>query len=660
MKIGSLSIRVKLFLSFFIITILGSLLFVGIGYRLIKNIIISQAQVKVKHDLASAWIVFNEKQNDIRDIIALNAVREGILEDLKKKRIDILLKKLSRIREQQKLDILTLTDHEGKVIVRTRNPEVVGDDQSQDEIIEWALEKGEIARPQIIPRKEIIKESQDLADQAHIEFVQTPRAVHRLEKEETSGMMLKAASPIVDENNLLCGVLYGGILLNRNYEIVDRIRDLVYKGEQYKDKEIGTATIFQGDLRISTNVRNDKNERAIGTRVSESVYHAVLKEGKPWIDKAFVVNDWYITAYEPIKNLHNEIIGILYVGLLEKPYLDAANRLILTFILLGLFCATILLITLHLLTKRIINPLQDMVAATQQIAKGDLSINIKVRTKDEIGYLADSFNQMVENLRRANEKLIEWGKKLEKNVAQRTHELKKTQANLIQAEKLASLGTLSASIAHEINNPLGAILVYGHLLLEDTDKNSPFHENLNKIIKETTRCKDIVHGLLKFARPREPEKYLANINQLVLKALTTFEHHVLFRYIKIEKFLADDLPEIVVDGSQLREVFENIILNAAESMSGKGLLTIRTALNKRDKSFDIKFSDTGEGIQQDIMKSLFEPFFSTKEAGKGTGLGLAISYGIVKKHEGRIEVKSKLGEGSTFTVKLPIKIKPKL
>jgi len=543
-KLGSLTLRLKLFLSFLIIAVFGGLLFLIIGSRLVKNIIISQAQAKVKHDLAAAKMVFDEKQNDIRDIITLNAVREGILDDLKEKRMENLLKKLSRVREIHQLDILTLTDHKGVVIVRTRNPKEIGDDESQDEIIRWALEQGVIVKPQIIPRKEIIKEGTDLANQAHIEFVPTPMAASRLEIEETSGMMLKAAAPIVDENNHLYGVLYGGVLLNRNFEIVDRIKDLVYKGERYKGREIGTATIFQGDLRISTNVKNEKNERAIGTRVSESVNHAVLKEGRQWIDKAFVVNDWYITAYEPILNLHNAIIGILYVGLLEKPYVDAANRVIHTYILLALLCAIILLIILHFLIKRIINPMQEMVTATQQVANGDLSIRVKVSTKDEIGYLADSFNQMIENLRRANEQLIEWGKKLEKKVAQRTRELKKTQTNLIQAEKLASLGTLSASIAHEINNPMGAILVYGHLLLEDTDKNSPYYENLNKIIRETTRCKDIVHGLLKFARPGEPAKSPANINRLVLKALSTFEHHPLFQFIKIEKVLANDLPDI--------------------------------------------------------------------------------------------------------------------
>ncbi|MFQ6109487.1 MAG: cache domain-containing protein, partial [Candidatus Aminicenantales bacterium] len=166
------------------------------------------------------------------------------------------------------------------MILRTRNPGVVGDDQSQDEIVRWALRRGVLAHPQIIPREELLKEGEDLAEQAYMEFIPTPKAAPRPEDKETSGMMLKAASSIIDENNNLLGVLYGGILLNRNYEIVDRVKETVYKGEKYKGREIGTATIFQHDLRISTNVKNADGQRAIGTRVSKEVNTAVLKQGK--------------------------------------------------------------------------------------------------------------------------------------------------------------------------------------------------------------------------------------------------------------------------------------------------------------------------------------------------------------------------------------------
>jgi two-component system NtrC family sensor kinase len=655
MRVRLFPLRTKLVLSFLIVIIIGGLLSLSFGSRLVRNTLIDQAQAKVKHDLAAAWMVFNEKLNHIKEIVRLTAEREGIKRAIKNNDKDILLKYLSRVREEYGLDILTLTDSAGIVIVRTRNPDVIGDDQSKDEIIKWASKKGVLAYPQIVSRDELIKEGKDLADQAYMEFIDTPKAAPRPENEETNGMMLKAACSIVDERGNHLGILYGGILLNRNYEIVDRVKEIVYKGEKYKGRDKGTATIFQQDLRISTNVPNENGERAIGTRVSKEVNNGVLIEGNPWIDRAFVVNLWYITAYEPIKNIDNKIIGILYVGMLEKPYIDTTNRVMLTFIMIASLCVVLLLVILYFSTTRITNPLKKMVVATQKISEGDLTHKVEVSSKDEIGYLADSFNQMTADLKAANEKLIEWGKTLEKKVEERTKELTEMQAHLIQSEKLASLGKLAAGIAHEINNPLGGILIYSHLLLEDLDKNSPHYENIKKIVKETSRCKDIVKGLLEFARPKEPEMNLIDINDIVERSLSIMERQALFQNINIKKTFASDLPKIVADSAQLQQVFVNIILNAAEAMDGNGVLTLSTSFNGSGKFIEVKFSDTGHGIKEEDKKRLFEPFFSTKEVGKGTGLGLAISYSIIQKHEGTIEVQSQPGKGSIFIVKLPLK-----
>ncbi|MDH7511459.1 MAG: cache domain-containing protein [Clostridiales bacterium] len=647
------SLRTKLILSFLVVIVIGGLISLFFGQRLVKNVLISQAQAKVNHDLASAWMVFNEKLNDIKDIVSLTASRESLHEAIRNNRTDILLRYLNRVRNEYGLDILTLTDSRGRVIIRTRNPEVEGDDQSGDEIVSWALQPNVIAYPQIVPKSELLKEGKDLAERAYMEFIPTPKAAPRPEDKETSGLMLKAAASVIDEKDDLLGVLYGGILLNRNYEIVDRVKEIVFKEEKYKGVETGTATIFQGDLRISTNVTDAQGQRAIGTRISEEVKKAVLDEAESWNDRAFVVKDWYITAYEPIKNIKNEIIGILYVGTLEKPYIDIANRVMLTFTILASLCVIFLLIMLYFSTTKIIKPLQRMVVATQEIAKGDLGHKVEIQSADEVGYLAASFNQMTEKLKAANEELIEWGRTLEKKVQERTRELTEMQASLVQSEKLASLGKLAAGIAHEINNPLGGILIYSHLLLEESKANSNLAETLKKIIKETSRCKNIVKGLLEFARPKEPEMVLTDLNEVVNKALAIFERQALFQNITIEKDFSD-LPRIVADGPQLQQVFANIIINAAEAMNGNGLLAIKTLLDARTDTLRIEFRDTGHGIKEEDLPRLFEPFFTTKEVGKGTGLGLAISYGIVQKHNGSIEVKSEVGRGSTFTVVLPL------
>jgi two-component system NtrC family sensor kinase len=656
MKVVTLSLRTKLILSFLGVIIVGGILTMIFGSRLVRNTIIGEAQKKVKYDLNAAWMVLNERLRDIKDIVRFTVERESIHEAIKNDQKDILLRYLQRVRDKSKLDILTLTDDQGKVIIRTRNPDVVGDDQSQDEIVKTALQKRNVfAFPQIVAREELLKEGRELADRAYIEFVETPKAAPRPEKKEVNGMTLEAASPVEDDRGNLLGVLYGAILINRDYEIVDRVKEIVYKDEKYKGREIGTVTIFQHDLRISTNVRNAQGDRAIGTRVSQEVNDAVLKEGKAWIDRAFVVNDWYITAYEPIKNINDEIIGILYVGMLERPYIDTTNQVIFAFAVMAIILVALLLVILYFSTSRIINPLQRVVFATQKIAKGDLSHKLNVKSRDEIGDLAKSFDQMTEELKIANKKLIEWGKTLERKVGERTKELTEMQAHLIQSEKLASLGKLAAGIAHEINNPLGGILIYSHLLLEDTDKGTDHYESLKKIVKETSRCKDIVRSLLEFARPKEPEMVLTNINEIVDKSLSIMERQAFFQNISLKKMYSSDLPKIVIDSAQLQQVFMNIILNAAEAMDGNGNLTIRTSLDGKGSAINIEFIDTGHGIKEEDRKRLFEPFFTTKEVGKGTGLGLAISYGIIQKHQGIIRVTSQVGKGSTFTIKLPVK-----
>ncbi|MFW6140293.1 MAG: cache domain-containing protein [Acidobacteriota bacterium] len=655
MKVPRFSLRKKIILSFLMVIVFGGIITLILGSRLIRNTLISQAQAKVRHDLSSAWMVFNGRVDDIKEFVSLTSERKRIEDSLRNKEYDSLLECLDQLRKKYKLDILNITDHEGIVVIRTRNPRLTGDDSSQDEIIKKALSKEVAASPQIIEREILLREGKDLTDKATIEIKSTPKSDESSKKTETSGMILKAASPILDKENNLLGVLYGGVLINRNYEIVDSVKEIVYKEEKYKGREIGTSTIFQNDLRISTNVKNEDGSRAIGTRVSKEVNEAVLKNGRSYIDRAFVVNDWYITAYEPIKNLQNQIIGILYVGMLEKPYIDTAHKVMITFTFMASMLVILLLVLLYFSINRIINPLLKIVEATQKIAKGDLSHKVKVNSKDEIGYLAESFNKMTDDLEAANKKLIEWGKTLEKKVEERTKELKEMQAHLIQSEKLASLGKLSAGVAHEINNPLGGILIYSHLILEDLDKDTPYYDNLRKIVKETSRCKEIVKGLLEFARPKEPEASIVNINNVVDKALSIIETKALFQNINIKKKYSSSLPKITADSAQLQQVFINIIINAAEAMEGNGSLTIETGVNDQEKQIYIRFQDTGPGIPEEVKNRLFEPFFTTKEVGKGTGLGLAISYSFIRKHKGTIEVKSKVNEGSTFIVKLPVK-----
>ncbi|GAI17871.1 unnamed protein product, partial [marine sediment metagenome] len=286
--------------------------------------------------------------------------------------------------------------------------------------------------------------------------------------------------------------------------IVDKIKDIVYKGEKYKEHDIGTATIFQGDLRISTNVMRDDGTRAIGTRVSEDVYNQVIEKGLPWIGRAFVVNAWYITAYEPIMNLKEEIIGMLYVGMLEAPYLDLRNQVVFTFLGIAFLSVILLSVIAYYVSVSISKPIRELALASGRIAKGDLSQRVRIESHDEIGQLANSFNQMTVALQKTTENYLSCTRTLEKKVEEKTDELEKTQDYLIQSEKLTSLGKLAAGIAHEINNPLTSILINSHLISEMLENDVAFGENIKLIIDETNRCSKIVKGLLEFSRQSPP------------------------------------------------------------------------------------------------------------------------------------------------------------
>ncbi|MFH2049280.1 MAG: cache domain-containing protein [bacterium] len=606
---------------------------------MIADRIVKQAQEKVELDLNSAREVYNDKIRDVSTSIRLTAPRFFLKDAVLRNDIARLKKELRRIRERESLDILNLTDKDGKVIVRARNPVIYGDDQSDDELVIEAISKKEVvASTLIIPRDELLKEGEDLAKQAYIKLIQTPKAKPISGSEETSGMMIIAAAPILDYHGNLIGILYGGNLLNRNYEIVDKIKDIVYRGETYKGKDIGTATIFQGDLRISTNVERKDGTRAIGTRVSEEVNNQVLVKGMPWFDRAFVVNNWYITAYEPIRNIKDEVIGILYVGILEEKFVDMKRQTMLTFLGITFAGIVIAFAISCLLGNSITKPIRLLVSASNKFAKGDLDHRVEYRNKDEIGELETAFNYMLDSIKERDERLKEY-----------------TKQEIMKSERLAMVGQLAAGVAHEINNPLGSILIYSHLLLEDLEKEDPRRENLEKIVNQATRCKKIVKGLLDFSHQTEPEIKPSDINTIVTEVLALVERQEMFHNIKVIKKLLPDLPTILLDKNQIQQVLMNIILNAAEAMDGQGKLTVETSSD--EEYARIKFTDTGCGISEENMKKLFQPFFSTKETGHGTGLGLSISYGIIRKHNGKINVSSEIGEGSTFTIVLPIREK---
>lgn len=628
----------KLVLSFLLVIFLTSLTFSLVGIKVIGARVVAEAQAKVQTDLNAAREILLNKLVSINDVIRLTADRYLLMNAMFSGDSQQVQETLMRIREREQLDVLTVTDRKGRVVLRTSNPSAVGDDRSSDEFVRLAKERLQpvfaICR---VPAEELERESPELAKQAYFKFIPTPMARHRKETEETAGMMLKAAAPILDLSSNLMGVIYGGVLLNRNYEIVDKIKAIVFQNLEYKGKEIGTATLMLDDLRIATNVRNEDGSRAVGTRVSEDVYNRVVLKGEPFVGRAFVVNHWYITAYEPIRDLAGNIIGILYVGLLEQKYVDLQQRAVLVFLTITLMGAVATMAIAYLISRRISGSIRKLALASERLAHGDLDVRVEINSHDELHELAEAFNFMAEALRKRDEKLREF-----------------TTKRIMESERLAHIGQLAAGVAHEINNPLTGIVTYSHLLLERAKSGNGNREFLEKIVKQADRCREIIRGLLDFARQRKPDKRSSNVNRVLEECLSLVENQALFHNIKIVKNLAPDLPKVFMDPSQIQQVFMNMIINAAEAMNGSGELRLTTRYLPNESVVEIQFTDTGHGIKEEDLDRIFDPFFTTKEVGHGTGLGLAISYGIIKEHRGTISVESQVGKGTTFTIRLPV------
>jgi two-component system NtrC family sensor kinase len=349
-----ISIKTKLALFFLLIACFIGVVTSLIVNSLITNQIISEAQERVKEHLSTARWVYESKIRDIDRTIRWTSIRHVVKRAIKEKNVSPIQSELLELMAEERLDFLTLVDRKGRVIFRFHNPKVSGDSLIHDPFIKAALEKRAISGTQIFSGEELLKEGETLAERAALRVIPTPKAKPVEKAEETSGMVLKSAYPVIDFNGDVLGALTGGVLVNRNYEIVDRIKNIVFKDAKYRGKEIGTATIFLGDVRISTNVMDKEGKRAIGTRVSAEVYEQVLVKGLPWIQRDFVVDDWYITAYEPIRDIQDKIVGILYVGLLESKYAMMKERLTLLFFLFSVSGMLIALAVSFLLSWKIL------------------------------------------------------------------------------------------------------------------------------------------------------------------------------------------------------------------------------------------------------------------------------------------------------------------
>jgi two-component system NtrC family sensor kinase len=303
-------------------------------------------------------------------------------------------------------------------------------------------------------------------------------------------------------------------------------------------------------------------------------------------------------------------------------------------------------------------PIGALKNGTEHLFQGNLGYQIEVRSRDEVGDLAHSFNSMSLQLRAANEEIVTWAKTLEDRVAEKTRQLKSAHDHMLHVEKMASIGKMAAVVAHEVNNPLSGILTYAKLLRKWVGSGQVEHEKreeamdcLDLIAAESRRCGDLIRNLLSLSRTAPMNLQSTGLHAVIDRCLLLVRHQLELNGIELQQKRAPDLLLVYCDPAQIEQVLLALIMNAIDAMPRGGTLWIETQLTHDE--IEIKVRDDGAGIAPDVLPQIFEPFMTTKENGRGVGLGLAISRGIVERHNGRIEVQSELGRGATFTVTLP-------
>lgn len=497
-----------------------------------------------------------------------------------------------------------------------------------------------------------------LARRAYVPVIQTPAAAVDAKIEERRGLLIHAASPVRDAAGEVVAVVEGGLLLNGNLDFVDRINEIVYREGSLPLGSRGTATLLLDDVRVATNIRMFEGDRALGTRVSLAVRDHVLGEGRPWANTAFVVNDWYVSSYQPLYDSLDRRVGMLYVGFLESPLRAAKwSALGLALALFGLLAAGASVLFLRM-ARTIFAPLERMSTTMSAVAAGDAGARVgAVRSRDEIGELARHFDALLGTLQAKNAELRRFADELDAKVAERTRQLEEANRSLVDAqrqlvmtEKLAAIGELTAGVAHEINNPIA--VMQGNLDLIRAELGpalAPVRQEVRLLDEQIDRVRLIVTKLLQFARPDAYAGYVedVDVNTIVADSLVLVRHMLAKSGIQVVQAL-DATRAVRFSRSELQQVLVNLIVNAVHAMPEGGTLTL-SAVDWDARGVRVDVRDTGAGIRAEDLPRIFDPFFTTKRR-EGTGLGLSISYALVDRYGGRITAASEPGRGATFTV----------
>ncbi|EDQ02450.1 sensor histidine kinase [Shewanella benthica KT99] len=581
-----------------------------------------------------------------------------------RQRIDVFLETQKRKLDLDFLSLVSLSEAAADADLRFMLPKVKGSDAYSGLMV---LGPNRLAR--IDP---------DLVTVANILLVETPRSQKLTKTVEDRGLLSRSLLPIPDANGNIAWYLDGGILFNRDTRIVDHIRDLVYDKGTLPEHSIGTVTIFLDNIRISTNVPlhffpqdGETQGRAVGSLVSEEVKQQVLSQGQLWVDRAFVFNDWFISAYSPLVDIQGNRIGMIYTGFSESPFI---HNYLLNIMELGTILMLVLLVS-GLLVYRgaysLLQPIERIHHVVKAVQSGrNLRIgSLGLERDNELSNLAEQFDRMLDLLQRKNSQIQAASELLEDKVEERTRSLQEkteelqnnlvllneTRQQLVTNEKLTALGELTAGIAHEINNPTAVILGNMELLKSELGDNAAIvEEEIELVIQQVGRISTIIRSLLQYSRPGEFNAPLEmhQLTPIIEEMLVLVRHSIQEKEVILSQELNASYP-IEVNRPQLLQVLINLVVNAAHAMDEQGRIWIRTYdWVHMDEPIGVKIEieDEGRGIPQELLSRIFDPFYTTRK--DGTGLGLSLSYGIIKRIGGTIEVTSTVGKGTLFTIGL--------
>lgn len=608
MKIRTLKNR--LLLSFLTVNIVLAVSVFCLGYRVVRQQIFERTQKQVNRYLDSARLFYASEIENIGSRMKLVAYPCNI--------DDFDLEHLRKV-----LDI--------DYLVRLTAEEAP---HCESRIVQKVLETAApVGGTRLVSREELARMPEDVRKRARIP-IRDEGAQELIYLE--GGMVKEYAIPLFDADGRLKAILYGGRLINQDYSFVDKLRILVFGEEEYRGKPVGTVTIFQNDIRISTNVLDEQGQRAIGTRISQAVYESVIHQGRRWHDRAEVVGHWYRSAYEPIRDVDGNIIGILYVGVLEEPLRDIAARILFLFLLVVALALVLAGLLAFILAGSISYPITLLLEATQKLARGELTHEVPAETPiEELNELARSFNEMSAQLRQREESLKISNEKLA--------ELNKSYLDLI------------GFVAHELKGMLASAVINAYSLRDGLLGMLNFKQKkaIDSICRNLDYLDATVKKFLNLSRI-EREKLEINKQPISLRkdiaevSIQTFAKLIEDKQMTVINRI-DPTIQVNADPDLMQIVMNNLINNAAKYGVEDGRIELSSRL--LNGKVEVEVYNDGRPIQPNEIPMLFKKFSRLdnpeKKKVKGTGLGLYITKQIIEAHGGSIRVEPR-ANGNAF------------